>query len=40
MLPALLRGEEQRRAQVVADACVLFEDYLERELAGGRPPRP
>ncbi|HEY3157820.1 MAG TPA: FAD-linked oxidase C-terminal domain-containing protein [Vicinamibacterales bacterium] len=34
--PALLRGEEQRRAQVVADACVLFEDYLERELAAGR----
>ena len=34
--PALLRGEEQRRAQVVADACVLFEDYLEREWAGGR----
>ena len=34
--PALLRGEEQRRAQVVADACVLFEDHLERELAGGR----
>ena len=34
--PALLRGEEQRRAQVVADACVLFEDYLERELAEGR----
>jgi Fe-S oxidoreductase/FAD/FMN-containing dehydrogenase len=34
--PALLRGEEQRRAQVVADACLLFEDYLERELAAGR----
>ena len=34
--PALLRGEEQRRAQVVADACVLFEDYLERQLAAGR----
>jgi Fe-S oxidoreductase len=34
--PALLRGEEQRRAQVVADACILFEDYLERELAAGR----
>jgi FAD/FMN-containing dehydrogenase/Fe-S oxidoreductase len=34
--PALLRGEEQRRAQVVAEACVLFEDYLERELAEGR----
>ena len=34
--PALLRGEEQRRARVVADACTLFEDYLERELAAGR----
>jgi FAD/FMN-containing dehydrogenase/Fe-S oxidoreductase len=34
--PALLRGEQQRRAQVVADACVLFEDHLERELAEGR----
>jgi len=34
--PALLRGDEHRRAQVVADACVLFEDYLERELASGR----
>jgi FAD/FMN-containing dehydrogenase/Fe-S oxidoreductase len=34
--PALLRGEEQRQAQIVADACVLFEDYLERELADGR----
>jgi FAD/FMN-containing dehydrogenase/Fe-S oxidoreductase len=34
--PALLRGEQQRRAQVVADACVLFEDYLERELVEGR----
>jgi FAD/FMN-containing dehydrogenase/Fe-S oxidoreductase len=28
--PALLRGEAQRRARVVADACVLFEDHLER----------
>ncbi len=34
--PALLRGEEQRKAQVVAEACLLFEDHLERELAGGR----
>jgi Fe-S oxidoreductase len=34
--PALLRGEQQRRAQVVADACVLFEDHLERELTEGR----
>jgi Fe-S oxidoreductase len=34
--PALLRGDAQRKAQVVADACVLFEDYLEREVAEGR----
>jgi FAD/FMN-containing dehydrogenase/Fe-S oxidoreductase len=34
--PALLRGEAQRRARVVADACVLFEDFLEREWKGGR----
>jgi Fe-S oxidoreductase len=25
--PSLLRGEEKRQAQTVADACVLFEDY-------------
>ena len=34
--PGLLRGEMQRRAKVVAAASVLFEEYLERELAGGR----
>jgi FAD/FMN-containing dehydrogenase/Fe-S oxidoreductase len=34
--PGLLRGELQRRARVVAKASVLFEEYLERELAGGR----
>jgi len=34
--PALLRGEAQRKAQVVADACLLFEDYVEREWAAGR----
>ena len=34
--PALLRGEAQRKARVVADACVLFEDHLEREWQGGR----
>jgi len=41
--PALLRGEAQRKARVVADACVLFEDHLERESASGRislPLRP
>ncbi len=34
--PALLRDEAQRRARVVGDACVLFEDYLERECVAGR----
>jgi FAD/FMN-containing dehydrogenase/Fe-S oxidoreductase len=33
--PALLRGDLQRRARVVADACALFEDYLEREWQAG-----
>ncbi len=28
--PALLRGDAQRRARVVADASVLFEDFVER----------
>jgi len=34
--PALLRGEEARKARVVADACDLFEDHLEREWQAGR----
>lgn len=34
--PGLLRGEMQRRARVIAAASVLFEEYLERELASGR----
>ena len=34
--PALLRGEFQRRAQVVARASVLLEEYLERELSANR----
>ena len=34
--PALLRGEAQRKARVVADACVLFEDYLEQDWQAGR----
>ena len=33
--PALLRGEAQRKAHVVADACRLFEDHLEREWQAG-----
>jgi hypothetical protein len=35
-LPALLRGEAQRKAQVVGEACLLFEEYVEREWAAGR----
>ncbi len=38
--PGLLRGELQRRAQVIARASVLFEEYLERELAAGRARLP
>ncbi|MCU1384274.1 MAG: linked oxidase domain protein [Acidobacteria bacterium] len=34
--PALLRGDAQRKARVVADACVLFEDYVEQEWTAGR----
>ncbi len=34
--PALLRGDAQRKAQIVGEACVLFEDYVEREWAAGR----
>ena len=41
--PALLRGEAQRKARIVGDACVLFEDYVEQEWQAGRialPLRP
>jgi FAD/FMN-containing dehydrogenase/Fe-S oxidoreductase len=34
--PALLRDDAQRKAQVVGDASVLFEEYLERECVAGR----
>src|SRR5262249_24073871 len=34
--PALVRGDVQRQAQVVARASVLFEDYVEREWQAGR----
>jgi FAD/FMN-containing dehydrogenase/Fe-S oxidoreductase len=34
--PALLRGEAQRRARVVGDACLLFEDFVEQEWKAGR----
>ncbi|HEY2151052.1 MAG TPA: FAD-linked oxidase C-terminal domain-containing protein [Vicinamibacterales bacterium] len=33
--PALLRGEQARKARVVANACTLFEDHLERACADG-----
>jgi len=35
-LPALLNGEEQRHARQVAEACVLFEEFLEAAVADGR----
>ena len=38
--PALLRGPARDRARVVADACVLFEDYVERECHGGSATLP
>ena len=34
--PSLLRGSIKEQAQRVADACVLFEDFLEHELNEGR----
>jgi FAD/FMN-containing dehydrogenase/Fe-S oxidoreductase len=34
--PALLRGEAQRKARILGDACVLFEDYVEQEWTAGR----
>jgi FAD/FMN-containing dehydrogenase/Fe-S oxidoreductase len=34
--PSLLRGEEQRRAEIVASASVSFEQYLESEFGSGR----
>jgi FAD/FMN-containing dehydrogenase/Fe-S oxidoreductase len=33
--PSLLRGDAQQRARIVADACVLFEEYVEREWQAG-----
>ena len=38
--PALLRGELQEKARLVAQATVLFEEYLERECAAGRVTLP
>ena len=39
-IPALLRGDAQRKAQEVAAASFLFEEFLEREIAGGRATLP
>ena len=38
--PALLRGEVQEKARVIAKASVLFEEFLERECAAGRATLP
>ena len=35
-VPALLRGELQRKAQTVASSCFLFEEFLEKEWEAGR----
>jgi Fe-S oxidoreductase len=34
-VPALLRGDEQRQAQEVGAACLLFEEFLERAMTAG-----
>ncbi|MCW5982587.1 MAG: FAD-binding protein [Bryobacteraceae bacterium] len=34
--PSLLRGESRRKAETVAGACMLFEEFLERECRSGR----
>ena len=34
--PSLLRGDAQRKARLVGDACMLFEDYVEQEWKAGR----
>ncbi|MGE0361546.1 MAG: FAD-binding and (Fe-S)-binding domain-containing protein [Vicinamibacterales bacterium] len=39
-VPDLLRGEARRRAETVARASVLFEEFLEAELASGRASLP
>jgi FAD/FMN-containing dehydrogenase/Fe-S oxidoreductase len=35
-VPALLRGEDQQQAQRIADACLSFEEFIERRAAEGR----
>ena len=34
-VPALLRGEEQHQARRIADACLSFEEFVERRAAEG-----
>ena len=36
-VPALLRGDEQQQALRVADACLSFEEFLDRRAADGHP---
>jgi FAD/FMN-containing dehydrogenase/Fe-S oxidoreductase len=38
--PALLRGEERRKAEVVAAACQTFEEFVESTLASRERNRP
>ena len=35
-VPSLLRGEAQKRARRVADACCSFEDFLDRQWESGK----
>ena len=39
-IPALLRGADQDQARQVADACMLFEEFLEEEVSAGRAELP
>ncbi len=39
-IPALLRGDEQEQARQIADACMLFEEFLEDKVSTGRADLP
>ncbi len=39
-IPALLRGAEQEEARQIADACMLFEEFLEDAVSAGRAELP
>jgi FAD/FMN-containing dehydrogenase/Fe-S oxidoreductase len=39
-VPSLLRGDDQRKAQEVAAACFLFEEFLDGAVAEGRASLP